>query len=161
MEAGKPQWVRIHPLRRAHHALGQRACDTRHGDERWRIYNASPFFPFRIPSELTLGGWLAGALQWHFAAMWLLVLKRHRLRNLRHRLRPLQEEAAADHAARDIPRRAGSARGRLAHEDLSVYNAAQARSHLRDHPVPHRAGVSGLAIWKPVQLQEITRSSRL
>src|SRR3546814_20271189 len=40
----------------------------------WRIYNASPFFPFSIPSEITLGGWLAGALQWHFFAMWLLVI---------------------------------------------------------------------------------------
>lgn len=39
----------------------------------WRIYNASPLFGFTIPAELTLGGWLAGALQWHFAAMWLLV----------------------------------------------------------------------------------------
>ena len=39
----------------------------------WRIYNASPLFESR-PNELTLGGWLAGALQWHFAAMWLLAL---------------------------------------------------------------------------------------
>src|SRR5262245_21400619 len=39
----------------------------------WRIYNASPLFGFRFPDELTLGGWLAGALQWHFAAMWVLV----------------------------------------------------------------------------------------
>ena len=42
----------------------------------WRIYNASPLFGFRLsPNEPSpLGGWLAGALQWHFAAMWLLVL---------------------------------------------------------------------------------------
>ena len=40
----------------------------------WRIYNASPLFRFSFPDSLTLGGWLAGALQWHFAAMWLLVL---------------------------------------------------------------------------------------
>jgi thiosulfate reductase cytochrome b subunit len=39
----------------------------------WRIYNAAPFFPFSIPNSITLGGWLGGALQWHFAAMWLLV----------------------------------------------------------------------------------------
>ena len=38
----------------------------------WRIYNAAPFFPFTIPAGMTLGGWLGGALQWHFAAMWLL-----------------------------------------------------------------------------------------
>ncbi|MEO6623624.1 MAG: cytochrome b/b6 domain-containing protein, partial [Burkholderiaceae bacterium] len=40
----------------------------------WRIYNASPFFPFSIPAGITLGGWLGGALQWHFAAMWLLAI---------------------------------------------------------------------------------------
>ena len=40
----------------------------------WRIYNADPLFPFRFPDGWTLGGWLAGALQWHFAAMWLLAL---------------------------------------------------------------------------------------
>jgi thiosulfate reductase cytochrome b subunit len=39
----------------------------------WRIYDAAPFFPFSIPTDITLGGWLGGALQWHFAAMWLLV----------------------------------------------------------------------------------------
>ena len=37
----------------------------------WRIYNASLIFPFRFPGEVTLGGWLGGGLQWHFAAMWL------------------------------------------------------------------------------------------
>ena len=40
----------------------------------WRIYNAAPFFDFRFPGEITLGGWLGGALQWHFAGMWLLAL---------------------------------------------------------------------------------------
>jgi thiosulfate reductase cytochrome b subunit len=50
----------------------------------WRIYNQEPLFGFRFPVWMTLGGrpkisqhWhneegLAGALQWHFAAMWLL-----------------------------------------------------------------------------------------
>ena len=38
----------------------------------WQIYNASPLFPFIFPKWLTLGGWLGGALAWHFAAMWLL-----------------------------------------------------------------------------------------
>src|SRR5712692_3339788 len=39
-----------------------------------RIYNASPVFDFRIPDFLTFGGWLAGARQWHFFAMWLFVI---------------------------------------------------------------------------------------
>jgi thiosulfate reductase cytochrome b subunit len=40
----------------------------------WRIYNASPLFEFTFPRDLTLGGWLGGALLWHFAAMWVLVV---------------------------------------------------------------------------------------
>src|SRR5436190_9905421 len=40
----------------------------------WQIYNASPLFPFTFPRSITLGGWLAGAIMWHFAAMWVLVI---------------------------------------------------------------------------------------
>src|SRR6478672_7327144 len=40
----------------------------------WEIYNASPLFGFTYPSSITLGGWLAGALLWHFAAMWVLAI---------------------------------------------------------------------------------------
>src|SRR3569832_2530851 len=40
----------------------------------WQIYNASPLFDFRFSREITLGGWLGGALLWHFAAMWLLMI---------------------------------------------------------------------------------------
>ena len=42
----------------------------------WQIYNASPIwhqYP-SFPPAITLGGWLAGALLWHFAGMWLLVI---------------------------------------------------------------------------------------
>jgi hypothetical protein len=40
----------------------------------WEIYNASPSLPFSFPSWTGLGGWLGGALAWHFSAMWLLAL---------------------------------------------------------------------------------------
>src|SRR4249919_649973 len=39
----------------------------------WQIYNASPLFRFSFPGSIALGGWLAGGILWHFAAMWLLV----------------------------------------------------------------------------------------
>ncbi|MBD2459371.1 cytochrome b/b6 domain-containing protein [Nostoc sp. FACHB-87] len=43
-----------------------------------RIYNANPVFGGRsglhIPPIFTLGGWLAGGRNWHFAAMWLFSL---------------------------------------------------------------------------------------
>lgn len=63
----QPAWVRItHWL----NALGVLLLMT----SGWRIYNASPIFGFRFPKEITLGGWLGGALLWHFAAMWLLAV---------------------------------------------------------------------------------------
>src|SRR3974390_1729814 len=41
----------------------------------WRIYNASPLFDFlKFSKTITLGDWLGGALLWHFAAMWLLMV---------------------------------------------------------------------------------------
>src|SRR5690242_2341403 len=68
-------WIRVHPLLvRITHWINVLAILIM-VTSGWRIYNASPVFEsFRIPPDLTLGGWLAGALQWHFAAMWLLAL---------------------------------------------------------------------------------------
>src|SRR5262245_12752666 len=67
-------WVRIHPLVvRITHWINVLAV-LMMVTSGWRIYNASPLFGFTFPDGLTLGGWLAGALQWHFAAMWLLAL---------------------------------------------------------------------------------------
>src|SRR5438270_6673394 len=40
----------------------------------WQIYNASPLFDFKFDPSITLGGWLGGALLWHFAAMWMLMV---------------------------------------------------------------------------------------
>jgi Ni/Fe-hydrogenase b-type cytochrome subunit len=47
-----------------------------------QIFNAFPSFGSKIPERdllevpafLTLGGWLAGALQWHFTFAWLLIV---------------------------------------------------------------------------------------
>ena len=40
----------------------------------WQIYNASPLFDFQFSKHYALGNWLGGALLWHFAAMWVLVI---------------------------------------------------------------------------------------
>ena len=122
----------------------------------WRIYNASPLFDFRIPNAVTLGGWLGGALQWHFAAMWLLALNGMLYLaygiasgHLRRRLLPISPGAVA----RDI---LAALRGRLAHADLSVYNAAQKLAYLVALALGALLVLSGLAIWKPVQLHWLT-----
>ncbi len=117
----------------------------------WRIYNASPLFPFRFPSELTLGGWLAGALQWHFAAMWLLVLNglfyvAYGLvsGHFRRKLLPVTPGAVL----KDV---GAALRGKLAHDDLRFYNAAQRAAYLGAIALGIAIVLTGLVIWKPVQ----------
>ena len=117
-----------------------------------QIYNAAPLFEFEFPYVLTLGGWLAGALQWHFAGMWLFainglvyvlygILSGH----FRRKLLPIRFSSVW----RDV----GAAfRGRLSHDDLSVYNAAQRAAYVALIFCLIALIATGLAIWKPVQL---------
>src|SRR5215216_3318514 len=76
--------ILVHPLAvRITHWLNALAMFIMIGSG-WRIWNSDPIFPLYFPIELTLGGdlnasqdihnelGLAGALQWHFAGMWLL-----------------------------------------------------------------------------------------
>jgi thiosulfate reductase cytochrome b subunit len=121
----------------------------------WQIYDASPLFPFVFPSGIALGGWLAGALLWHFAAMWLLVvnglvyltlgLATGRFRRKLLPIRPTQ--VLADVRA--------ALSGRLSHADLSVYNAVQRLLYLGVILCGVVIVLSGLSIWKPVQLREL------
>jgi thiosulfate reductase cytochrome b subunit len=144
--------IRIHPLIvRITHWINVLAVLTMITSG-WAIYNASPLFDFSIPDRITLGGWLAGALQWHFAGMWLFVLNGVvyliygiASGHFRRKLLPISPLTVL----RDI----GEAlRGRLAHQDLSVYNAAQRAAYLALIVALVIMVLSGLAIWKPVQL---------
>jgi thiosulfate reductase cytochrome b subunit len=123
----------------------------------WQIYDASPLFRFIFfPPAITIGGWLAGALLWHFAAMWLLVVNGIVYVTLgiatgrfRRKLFPI--------LPRDVVRDLAAALTfRLSHADLSVYNAVQRLLYVGVIAAGVVAVVSGLSIWKPVQLQEIT-----
>ena len=72
---------------------------------------------------------------------------------IRDHLRPPAAQDAADLPARNAARTSCSAlRGRLAHDDLSVYNAAQKAAYLGAILLAIGLILSGLAIWKPVQL---------
>lgn len=148
-------WVRVHPLAvRITHWINAVAILIM-VTSGWRIYNAAPIWDFEIPRDITLGGWLGGALQWHFAAMWLLavnglvylgygVFSGH----LRRKLLPVTPQAVL-HDVLD------ALRGRLAHQDLTIYNAAQKAAYLALIVAIALLVLSGLAIWKPVQLQEL------
>jgi thiosulfate reductase cytochrome b subunit len=155
MEAAQAQWVKVHPLVvRVTHWINAVAILIMVASG-WRIYNASPLFGFRFPNDLTLGGWLAGALQWHFAALWLLVLNGIVYvgygifsGHFRRKLFPLTPRAVLSDVLAAL-------RGKLAHDDLAVYNAAQRAAYLAIILCLAVLVLSGLAIWKPVQLQEL------
>lgn len=129
----------------------------------WRIYNASPIFPFSFPLAITIGGdeqvaleWhndpgVATAIAWHFAAIWLLfgsfllflgygILSGH----FRRDFLPLRPHDFV----RDF---LDAARFRLAHH-LGAYNAVQKAFYWGVTLATMMMILSGLAIWKPVQL---------
>jgi thiosulfate reductase cytochrome b subunit len=146
-----PGWVRIT------HWINAAAMLVMIGSG-WQIYNAAPLFGFVFPKAITLGGWLAGALMWHFAAMWVLALNGlvylalgFASGRFRRKLWPIR--------ARDVAHDLVAAlTWRLSHDDLTVYNAVQKILYAGVILAGVIVVLSGLAIWKPVQLQELTIS---
>ncbi len=122
----------------------------------WQIYDASPLFDFEFPRQIALGNWLGGALLWHFAAMWLLVINGLIYVTLglatgrfRRKLLPIYpSQVIADVKA--------ALAFKLSHEDLSHYNAVQKVLYAGILLTGVVIVTSGLSIWKPVQFQEIT-----
>lgn len=117
----------------------------------WRVYNASPIFDFRFPKELALGGWLGGALQWHFAAMWLLAANglvylavNFASGRFKHKFLPLRPAVIWSdlHAA---------LRGHLSHADPRHYNGLQRVAYLVVILDLVALVLSGLVLWKSVQ----------
>ena len=122
----------------------------------WQIYNASPLFDFTFSKSITLGGWLGGALQWHFAAMWLLMVNGLVYLTLglvtgrfRKKLLPITPAGViADTKA--------ALTGKLSHADLTTYNYVQKLLYAGIIVVGILVVLSGLSIWKPVQFQYLT-----
>jgi thiosulfate reductase cytochrome b subunit len=122
-----------------------------------QIYNASPLFSsLRFSHSITIGGWLGGALLWHFAAMWLLMVNGllylivgFATGRFRKKLLPITPGGViADTKA--------ALAGKLSHDDLSRYNQVQKLLYAGIIAVGVIIVLSGLSIWKPVQLQWLT-----
>ena len=143
-----PRWVRIT------HWINAAAMAVMIGSG-WEIYNASPLFGFTIPKSITLGGWLAGALLWHFAAMWVLavngliyVVLGFVTGRFRRRLWPIRpSEVLADTRA--------ALTFSLSHDNIAIYNSVQRLLYAGVILAGVVIVLSGLAMWKPVQLQEL------
>jgi len=119
----------------------------------WGIYDDDVIVRgFRFSSFWRLGDWAAWSLNWHFAGMWFLTvngliyliygLTSGRLHERLLPIRPVE-------LVRTI---VDTLHFKIAHEDITVYNAVQKLLYI----VVILAGISqvvtGLAIWKPVQL---------
>ena len=122
----------------------------------WQIYNASPLFGFTFPKSITLGGWLAGALLWHFAAMWILMVNGliylalgFATGRFRKKLLPITPGGVISDTKAALT-------GKLSHDDLAKYNYVQKLLYAGIIVVGVLIVLSGLSIWKPVQLQWLT-----
>lgn len=137
-----------------------------------RIFNAYPAFarrgesfccyPFAnkpIPASLTFGGWLAGARNWHFAMMWLLAVNGLVYLGFIY----LHGEW------RDLVPRRGIVRdawemvkfyvfARTDHPRQGKHNALQRLAYFSMPIVGIMAVVTGIAIWKPVELAWLTNA---
>src|SRR5476651_955229 len=123
----------------------------------WQIYDASPLFSFlHFSKSIALGQWLGGALLWHFAAMWVLVMNGIIYVSFgiitgrfRRKLLPIYpSEVIADVKA--------ALTFKLSHDDLSHYNAVQKVLYTGVILTGIVIVLSGISIWKPVQFQELT-----
>jgi Ni/Fe-hydrogenase b-type cytochrome subunit len=110
-----------------------------------------------IPAWLRFGGWLGGARQWHFAMMWVLVL------NGLAYLAFLWFHGEW----RDVVPRRGDARdavemakfylfARRDHPHQGKHNALQKLAYFAMPVLGAVIVLSGIAIWKPVQLGALT-----
>ncbi|KJC61385.1 thioredoxin reductase [Bradyrhizobium sp. LTSPM299] len=118
----------------------------------WQIYNASPLFNFTFSPSLTLGGWLGGGLLWHFAAMWLVMVNGlvylilgFVTGRFRRKLLPITPDGVISDAKAALT-------FKLSHGDLSKYNSVQKLLYAGIIVVGLVIVLSGLSMWKPVQL---------
>jgi thiosulfate reductase cytochrome b subunit len=122
----------------------------------WQIYNASPLFDFEFPKRIALGDWLGGALMSHFAAMWLLVVNGIVYVTLGIITGRFRRKLLPIYPAQVIADAKAALTFKLAHDDLTHYNAVQKVLYAGIILTGVVIVASGLSIWKPVQFQEIT-----
>lgn len=146
------RWRRMHPpIVRITHWTNALAMLVMVGSG-WKIYNDEVLFGWlHYPEWITIGIEAQGALQWHFAAMWVLMLNgliylsyalaSGRFRRLWLPISPAQ-----------VLRESWAAlRFRLEHHDLTTYNAVQKLLYVGIVLVIIVQVATGLFIWKPVQ----------
>jgi thiosulfate reductase cytochrome b subunit len=157
LKASKPSAPhRLHPLAlRVMHWINATAIFIMIGSG-WKIYNDDIIFGFlRFPDSIVIGKWAQYGLQWHFFGMWIFVINGLcyltygiATGRFRQKLFPV--------SLREILATANDAlHFRLAHDDLTHYNAVQKMLYLGVMAVGILIVISGLALWKPIQFSEL------
>jgi thiosulfate reductase cytochrome b subunit len=122
----------------------------------WKIYNDDALFGWLyFPQWAIIGGGPEGALQWHFFAMWLLMINGlfylgygFSTGRFRRKLFPIWPSEIISNV-RD------ALRFNLAHDDITHYNAVQKLLYVGIISVIVVQVLSGLVVWKPIQLSEL------
>jgi thiosulfate reductase cytochrome b subunit len=130
---------------------------TRFGDRGGPTYQPNPFQGTVFPEWTRLGGWLAGALNWHFALMWPLIAVGCIYVVY---LAGSGEWRALLFRRRDLPGALEMAkyylRLRRDHPPQGKHNPLQKLAYTGIVLVGALAVLSGFAIYKPVQLAWLT-----
>jgi thiosulfate reductase cytochrome b subunit len=122
----------------------------------WKIYNDDVILGWlHFPDAVVIGKWAQYGLQWHFFGMWIFVINGLcyltygiATGRFRQKLFPV--------SLREILATASDAlHFRLAHDDLTHYNAVQKILYLGVMAIGILIVISGLALWKPVQFSEL------
>ena len=125
-----------------------------------RIYNASPIWSFKIPAMFTFGGWLAGARQWHFFAMWLFFVNGivWIVYNIttKHGRRTTLFSPSKDFSG-ILPMIKYYLRIQKAHPAVRKYNALQKLAYTGISVIAVGVIVSGIGIYWPVQFGWVTK----
>jgi thiosulfate reductase cytochrome b subunit len=122
----------------------------------WKIYNDEVIFGWlHFPDAITLGKWAQHALQWHLCGMWVLTINGavylcHGIISgrFRNKLFPFSFYDLIGTVREALT-------FRLRHDDLTHYNAVQKLLYMGIILVGVVVVLSGLSIWKPVQLSEL------
>jgi len=122
----------------------------------WAIYDDSVIFGWlHFPHWMTIGAGPEGALQWHYFAMWILMINGlcylvygFASGRFRRKFLPIYPSEVIA-TVRD------ALRFRLGHDDITHYNAVQKLLYVGVIAVIIVQIVSGFAVWKPVQFSEL------
>jgi thiosulfate reductase cytochrome b subunit len=123
----------------------------------WKIYNDEVLFGWlHFPDWMTIGVYAQHALQWHFFAMWILMINGLSYLaygiytgRFRRKLLPIWPSAIIADIREAL-------HFKLAHDDITHYNAVQKLLYAGIIFVIIIQVISGWVIWKPIQLSELT-----